>query len=159
MRYSNSSTMVTGRFASQMLGTFGQQRTIKTVQGVVANTFKYLSSTSIYSGPSPSVGTLTSNTEEGYCSPDVYNQTRCYYIDRGAGDMYADTMTMLSVDMGRMLGVSTLNLLEQSEVGGKLDFSDRAYYEMNKLRDSGNQLTVATTVNNRRSLQARQIRA
>lgn len=159
MKYSNSSAVITGRFASQMLSAFGVQRTTRTVQGTVATTFKYLTSGSTYSGPTPINGFISSALEEGYCSPEEYNQTRCYYIDRGASSMYADTMTMLSVDMSRMLGVTTINLLEQSELGGKLNFSDEAYYAMNKLRDPGNQLTVTATVNNGRSLQARQIRA
>ena len=160
MIYSNASTVTTGRFASQMLRTFGTQRTVRTVQGIVANTFKYIAESGPYNGPSIAAGVFTAGTMvAGYCAPDTYNQTRCYFIDRGAGFTYADTMTMLSVDMSRMLGVSTTALLEQSEVSGRLDFSDAAYYELNKLRDPGNQVAVSSTVNNRRSLQSRQIRA
>ena len=158
MRYSNSSAVTTGRFASQMLGSFGVQRTVRTVQGVVANAFKYLSG-----GAPAGVSTYSSfvgtNMEVGYCDPDTYDQSRCYYIDRGASSLYADTMAMLSIDMSRMLGITTVNLLEQSELSGKMNFSDEAYNAMNKLRDPGNQLAITTAVNNRRSLQARQIQA
>ena len=158
MRYSNSSAVTTGRFASQMLGSFGVQRTVRTVQGVVANTFKYLSG-GAPAGASTYSSFVGTNMEVGYCAPNTYDQSRCYYIDRGASSLYADTMAMLSIDMSRMLGITTVNLLEQSELSGKMNFSNEAYNAINKLRDPGNQLAITTAVNNRRSLQARQIRA
>lgn len=159
MRYSNSSTTNTGRFSAQLLSSMGIQRTIRTVQGAVANTFKYATGDGTMQGilPMRSMASTTA-TEPGYCSPSVYNQTRCFYLDRGASSAYADTMTIVSLDMGRLLGISTANLLEQSEVSGKMDFSDVAYYVMNSLRSRGDQVAAVSITNNRRSKQARQIR-
>ena len=65
MRYSNSSAVTTGRFASQMLGSFGVQRTVRTVQGVVANTFKYLSGDTP-AGMSTYSSFVGTNMEVGY---------------------------------------------------------------------------------------------
>lgn len=157
---SNIGLSSTGRFSSQMLTYLGVQRTVRTVQGSVANTFKYATTTEVFANP-----TVLDNIVQaddlvvGYCSPESYDRSRCFFISRGASYAYADVMTMLSVDMAVMLGVSTTTLLEKSEVSGKLDFSDITYYEFNKLRDPGNQVTMTSTVDNRKSLQSRQIRA
>ena len=156
----NIYTARTGRFASQMLSAFGVQRTARTVQGTIANTFKYATGHNVYTDPTLLANVILADGKvSGYCSPDEYDQIRCFFLSRGAGPVYADTMAFLTVDMARMLAVTTTSLLEQSEVAGKLDFSDEAYYEFNKLRDPGNQVTISNTVSNQRSMQARQIRA
>lgn len=157
---SNTALASTGRFSSQLLTNLGTQRTVRTVQGSVANTFKYATTTAVFSDPSFITNLiLADNVVVGSCAPTVFDRTRCFFLSRGATTAYADVMTTLTVDMSAMLGVSTVELLEKSEVSGKLDFSANAYYEFNKLRDPGHQVSMSSAIDNRKSLQARQIRA
>lgn len=155
-------TNITGtatRFAAQMLSAFGMQRAVTTSTGSVGNTFKYVTGTPVYIDP-VAVNSITQpGLTVGYCSPTAYNQARCFYIDRGASELYADTMVMITEDLRRMLGTTTVNLLEQSSVMGKIDFSGITYYQLNKLREPGNQVAKSSAINNTQSLQARQIRA
>lgn len=155
----NSNISSIGRFSSQMLTYLGTQRTVKSVQGAVANTFKYAN------GPTSFVdaGSLAQSEfgmgVSGSYSPASYNYAKSYFLARGVGPLYADTMVALSIDMATMLGVSVQSLLEQVTPDGKLLFSADAYRSLNVLRDPGNQVGVVTSVNNRFSLQAREIRS
>ena len=147
------------RFATQMLAAFGMQRVVTTSTGSVGNTFKYATGSPVYIDPAVVNNIIQPGLTVGYCSPTAYNQTRCFYIDRGASESYANTMVMITEDLRRMLGTTTVNLLEQSSVMGEIDFSDITYYQLNKLREPGNQVAKSSATNNTQSLQARQIRA
>jgi len=155
----NSNIPSIGRSSSQMLTYFGTQKTVRSVNGIPTNTFKYATGpTTFPSAGSVSQAALGGGVVGNY-SPTTYNTTRCYFLSRGASNLYADAMSALSIDMASVLGISTQALLEQSEVAGKLVFTDDGYRSFNILRDPGNQVGVVTTVNNRYSLQARQIRS
>jgi hypothetical protein len=68
-------------------------------------------------------------------------------------------MTGLAIDMANALGITTGALLEQINTDGKVLFTADAYRVFNVFRDPGNQVGIATTTNNKYSLQAREIRS
>lgn len=155
----NANIATIGRFSSQMLTYLGTQRTVKSVGGTPQNTFKWSQGPTTFPTPgSVSQADLGGGVVGNYSSA-TYNATVCYFLSRGTGPLYAQTMTGLAIDMATMLGVSTQSLLEQSEVNGQLLFTPDAYRSFNLLRDPGNQVGVVTTVNNRFSLRAREIRS
>ncbi|HEY6437963.1 MAG TPA: hypothetical protein VIY47_15340 [Ignavibacteriaceae bacterium] len=155
----NSNIASIGRFSSQMLTYLGTQKTVKYVNNVPTNTFKYASGPTVF----PNAGSLLQSTlgfgVVGNYSPTAYDSTKCFFLSRGVGPLYADTMTGLAIDMASQLGISSQALLEQTETDGTLLFTPNAYRAFNNLRDPGNQVGVVTTVDNRFSLQARQIRS
>lgn len=155
----NASVTSIGRFSSQMLTYLGTQKTVKSVDGNPTNTFQYATGPTTF----PSAGSLSQSYlgggVSGSYSPEEYNTTKCYFLSRGASEVYADTMTGLVIDMSLMLGVTPQSLLEKFNVGGKTMFTNEAYTAMNMLRDPGNQVTTVTTVDNALSLQARAIRS
>jgi hypothetical protein len=155
----NANIASIGRFSSQMLTYLGTQKTVKSVGGVPMNTFKYASGPTTF----PSAGSISQadlgGGVVGNYAPDTYNSTKSYFLSRGIGALYADTMTGLAIDMASMLGISTAALLEQITPTGQLMFTADAYRAFNLLRDPGNQVGTVTSVNNRYSLQAREIRA
>lgn len=148
-----------GRFSSQMLTYLGTQKIVESVEGAVANTFKYETGPTTFTSPDSLSQAYLGGGVSGSIETSSYNSTKCYFLSRGAGDVYADTMTALVLDMATMLGVTPQSLLEQVDANGKLFFSEDAYRSMNVLRDPGNQLGVVTSIDNRYSLQARQIRS
>lgn len=156
----NANIATIGRFSSQMLTNFGIQKTVKILNGVPTNTFKYTNGTSPVF---PSAGAVSQadlyGGVVGNYQPSAFDSTKCYFLARGAGPMYADTMAGLALDMASMLGISPQSLLEQSERSGKLLFTEDAFRAFNNLRDPGNQIGITTSVDNRYSLQARAIRS
>lgn len=148
-----------GRFSSQMLTYLGTQRTVKSVSGSVANTYKYSTGPTVFPSPDSVSQAALGGGVVGNYSSDVYNSTKCYFMSRGAGDMYAESMAGLAIDMAATLGISTQALLEQTDDSGKLLFTSDAYRTFNMFRDPGNQVGVVTTVRNKDSLQAREIRS
>ena len=156
---SNSNITTIGRFSSQMLTYLGTQRTVKISSGAPVNTFKYSTGPTVFPSPGSSSQAFLGGGVVGNYSPKTYNTTKCYFLSRGVGGLYADTMTGLAIDVANMLGISTQQLLEQVDINGKLMFAPNAYRAFNMLRDPGNQIGVVTTVNNRFSIQAREIRS
>lgn len=155
----NSNISSIGRFSSQMLTYLGTQRTVKTVTGNPANTFKYSSGPTFFPSPgSVSQANLNEGVVGNYSSA-TYNSTKCYFLSRGVGPLYADTMSALVIDMASFLGISAQSLLEQVNTGGQLLFTENAYRAFNLFRNPGNQVGIATSVNNKYSLQAREIRS
>jgi len=155
----NASITSIGRFSSQMLTYLGTQRTVKTSSGAPVNTFKYSTGPTVFPSPGSTSQADLGGGVVGNYSPSAYNSTRCYFLSRGASTMYADAMTGLAIDMAASLEISVQALLEQSEINGKLLFTTNAYRAFNMFRDPGNQVGVVTTVSNRYSLQAREIRS
>lgn len=155
----NSNIASIGRFSSQMLTYLGAQKTVKSVNGTPQNTFKWSSGPTYFPSPGSISQADLGGGVVGNYSAATYNSTVCYFLSRGTGPLYAQTMTALAIDMANTLGISTQNLLEQSETGGQLLFTDDAYRAFNMFRDPGNQVGIVTTVNNKYSLQAREIRA
>lgn len=155
----NANIATIGRFSSQMLTYLGTQRTVKSVGGTPQNTFKWNQGPTTFPTPgSVSQADLGGGVVGNY-SPATYNSTVCYFLSRGTGPLYAQTMTGLAIDMATMLGISTQSLLEQSEINGQLFFTPDAYRAFNLLRDPGNQVGIVTSVSNRNSLKAREIRS
>lgn len=148
-----------GRFSSQMLTYLGTQRTVKLVDGNPTNTFKYETGPTTF----PSAGSISQaflgEGVVGSYSPGAYDSTKSYFLSRGVGNLYADTMTGLAIDMASMMGITPQALLEQAEVSGRLLFTENAYRAFNNLRDLGNQVGSVSSINNRNSIQARQIRS
>lgn len=155
----NSNITSIGRFSSQMLTYLGTQRTVKYSAGAPVNTYKYSTGTTVF--PSPGIVSQASLGDGvvGNYSPSVYNSTKCYFLSRGIGQVYADTMTGLAIDMASMLGISTSALLEEVDVSGQLLLTPDAFRAFNMLRDPGNQVGMVTSIDNRYSLQAKQIRS
>ena len=154
--YSNISSI--GRFSSQMLTYLGTQKTVQSRQGTVVNTFKYATGPASFVDPGSLAQSALGEGVSGSYAPDTYNYARCYFLSRGATVVYADTMTALAIDMATMLGVSVQNLLEKINPTGQLLLTPDAYRSLNVLRDPGNQVAIVTSVDNRYSLQAREIR-
>ena len=147
-----------GRFSSQMLTYLGTQRTVKTVTGQTANTFKYSTGSTVFPDPGSVSQAALGGGVVGNFSPSAFDSTRSFFLSRGASIVYAESMTALTIDIASVMGISPQALLEKSEYLGKLTLSDNAYQIFNELRDPGNQVGTATAVNNRYSLQARAIR-
>jgi hypothetical protein len=148
-----------GRFSSQMLTNLGTQRTVKVINGAPTNTFKYDTGSVTFPSPGSTLQADLGGGVVGNYSSNTYNSTRCYFLSRGTGPLYADTMTGLAIDMATMTGISTPALLEQTDSMERLLFTENAYRAFNNLRDPGNQVGIVTSVDNRYSLQARQIRS
>jgi hypothetical protein len=142
-----------------MLTYLGTQRTVKPIGGVPTNTFKYETGTTVFpSAGSVSQSALGDGTVGSY-SPVAYDSTKCYFISRGASAVYADSMAALVIDMAAMTGTTPQALLEATDLTGNLFFTENSYRAFNNLRDPGNQVGTVTSVNNRYSLQASQIRS
>ncbi len=142
-----------------MLTYLGTQKTVKYVNGNPTNTFKYASGPVAF----PSAGSVLQSDlgggVVGNYSGNTYDSTKCFFLSRGVGPLYADTMTGLAIDMAAQLGISTQALLEQANQSGRLYFESNAYRAFNNLRDPGNQVGTVTSADNRYSLQAHQIRS
>lgn len=155
----NPNVAAIGRFSSQMLTYLGTQRTVKRVDGNPTNTFKYSTGYTVF----PSAGSVSQEFlgggVVGNYPPNSYDSTKSYFISRGASVVYADTMAALAIDMALAMNITPQALLEASESGGMLIFSENAYRAFNNLRDPGNQVGTATPISNKDSLQARQIRS
>jgi len=155
----NANIATIGRFSSQMLTYLGTQKTVKIVNGVPTNTFQYATGTTVF----PSAGSVSQSDlgggVVGNYSPDVYNSTECYFLSRGVGPTYADTMAAIAIDMAAMTSTTPQALLEETNLTGALLFTQNSYRAFNNLRDPGNQVGIVTSVDNRYSLQANQIRS
>jgi hypothetical protein len=149
----------TGRFSSQMLTYLGTQKTVKVVGGSIANTYKYASGTTVFPNPSSKSQATLGAGVVGSLTATAYDYTKCYFINRGSSHVYADTISAMTIDIAAMLGVSVHDLLANSEINGQMSLTLDSYSAFNKLRDPGNQLGIATSVDNRYSSQARQIRS
>ena len=124
----------------------------------MVNTYKYLyGPTSFVDAGSLLQAELGGGVVSNF-TPTAYDSTKSYFLSRSVGDMYADTMTAMTIDIASILGVAPQTLLERSDVAGKLSLSENAYLTFNKLRDPTHQVGIVTTVSNKRSLQARAIR-
>jgi hypothetical protein len=95
----------------------------------------------------------------GAVSGDVFDRVKSYYLSRGASQTYADTMTLLTVDISIVLGVTTISLIERVEREGKVLFTDSMLSAFNALRDPSHQIAQTTNVNNRISFKSNEIRA
>jgi hypothetical protein len=142
-----------------MLSGLGTQRTVKIVNGVPTNTFKYNTGSVTFPSPGSYSQADLGGGVVGNYSPNSHDSTKSYFLSRGASQLYADTMTGLAIDMAAQLGISPQALVESAEFNGQLSFSDNAYRALNNLRDPGNQVGIVTSVNNSKSIQASQIRA
>lgn len=155
----NANISTIGRFSSQMLTYLGTQKTVNGLQGGLTNSFKYASGPTTFAPPDSASQAMLGTGVSGSYSLDDYNKTKCYFLSRGSSYLHADTMTGLIIDMASMIGVSSTSLLASVEVNGQLTLTNDAYRAFNMLRDTGNQLSKVTDINNSQSLQCRQIRS
>ena len=155
----NSNISSIGRFSSQMLTYLGVQRTV-TSNGIdFVNTYKYSNGTTVFPDPGNISQSDLGGGVSGSYNSSAYDSTKCYFLSRGVGPLYADTMAGLAIDMAAALGISVPSLLEQVNTNGQVLFTQDAYRMFNVFRDSGNQVGTATEVDNKFSLQAREIRS
>lgn len=155
----NPNISTVGRFSSFMLTYLGTQKTVKTVNGNPTNTFKYATGPTTFASAGSISQSVLGGGVAGSFKSNYYNSIKCYFSSRGASIVYADTMTALVIDIASIAGITPIELLEQAEHSGQFLFTENAYRAFNNLRDPGNQVGVTTSVNNRYSLQARQIRS
>lgn len=155
----NSNIASIGRFSSQMLTYLGTQKTVKNVGGSYQNTFKYATGPTSFINAGSLLQSKLGEGVVGNFSPSAYDSTKSYFLSRGTGAAYADTMTSLAIDIANTMGISPQALLEQSEISSKLLLSPNAYRLFNEFRDTTHQIGIVTTVSNKRSLQAREIRS
>ena len=155
----NSNIASIGRFSSQMLTYLGTQKTVKNVDGSYQNTFKYATGPTSFINAGSLLQSKLGEGVVGNFSPSAYDSTKSYFLSRGTGAAYADTMTSLAIDIANTMGISPQALLEQSEISSKLLLSPNAYRLFNEFRDTTHQIGIVTTVSNKRSLQAREIRS
>ena len=155
----NPNIATIGRFSSFMLTYLGTQKTVKNLNGVPTNSFKYDQGYTTF----PSAGSISQSDlgggVVGNYSPAAFDSTKSYFLARGASALYADAMAGLTIDMASMTGSSPQAVLETVDAKGRLYFTENSYRAFNNLRDPGNQVGTVTSVNNRYSLQARQIRS
>jgi len=144
-----------GRFSSQMLTYLGTQRTVKGT----TNTFKYATGPTVFPSPGSYSQAALGAGVVGSFSAASYDSTKCYFLSRGATQLYADTMTGLAIDIANILGITPGALLVASEVNGRTTLSPDSYTAFNTLRDPANQVGTATSVSNKNSLQSKQIRS
>ena len=154
----NSNISTIGRFSSQMLTYLGTQRTVKTVSGSATNTFKYATGPTVFPSPGSISQAALGAGVVGSFSSSAFDSTKCYFLSRGATQVYADTMTGMTIDIANILNVTPQSLLVSSEINGKTLLSDDSYTAFNILRDTGNQVGTSTGISNKYSLQSRQIR-
>lgn len=149
-----------GRFSSQMLTYLGTQRTVKITGGSqYSNTFKYRTEPTVFPPADSAQQALFWDGVSGAWNPNSFDSTKCFFMSRGASAVYAETMTGLAIDIASIIGVSPQAFLERVSNGKQLALTMDAYRAFNDLRDPAHQVGVVTTVDNRFSLQARQIRA
>lgn len=142
-----------------MLTYLGTQKTVKNVDGSYQNTFKYATGPTSFINAGSLLQSKLGEGVVGNFSPSAYDSTKSYFLSRGTGAAYADTMTSLAIDIANTMGISPQALLEQSEISSKLLLSPNAYRLFNEFRDTTHQIGIVTTVSNKRSLQAREIRS
>lgn len=155
----NSNISSIGRFSSQMLTYLGTQRTVKNIGGSTANTFKYATGPVVFPDPGSFNQALLGEGVVGSFSPNIYNTTKSYFLSRGASQVYADTMTALTIDIARSLGTTPMAFLEKVNPFGRLELTAEAYRSFNVFRDPGNQVGVVRSASNKNSFQSREIRS
>ena len=148
-----------GRFSSQMLSYLGVQRTVVQNANGTYNTFKYADGPTVFPSPGSAQMANLGGGVVGNTSPDMLNRVKSYYLSRGASTVYADTMTMLTLDIATVLRITPIALIERVEVEGKVLFTDNVLTAFNGLRDPSHQVAQSSDVNNRISFKSREIRA
>lgn len=142
-----------------MLTYLGTQRTVKTVSGGSNNTFKYGDGNNVFPSPGSYQQAALGAGVSGSYNLEWYNNVKSYFLGRGSSQKYADAMTGMAIDIATSLGITPQALLEQVDPTGKLLLSTNAYRSFNMLRDPSHQIGTVTSVDNRLSLKAREIRS
>src|SRR6187551_1964418 len=103
-----------------MLTYLGTQKTVKYVNGVPTNTFKYSTGPTVFTNAGSLQQSALGLGVVGNYSPNAFDSTKCFFLSRGVGPAYADTMAGLAIDMAAQLGISPQALLEQTDFKGQL---------------------------------------
>jgi len=94
----------------------------------------------------------------GNVSSATFDVIKGYFLSRGASDTYADTMTMLVVDISAILNITPMSFVAQIDQQGIVTFTSDFLSAFNMLRNPSNQASTASTVNNRLSSVSSQVR-
>lgn len=142
-----------------MLTYLGTQKTVKSVSGSTVNTFKYQSGNTVFPSPDSISQADLGGGVVGNFSPFVFDSVKCHFLSRNASVAYAEAMAALVIDIATMTSSTPQEVLEQVNSSNQMFFTENAYRAFNNLRDPGNQLATVTTVINKQSLIASQIRS
>jgi hypothetical protein len=148
-----------GRFSSQVLNYRGAEKKVRVVNDQLSNTFDNSSGDNF----APEVGSLSLGNF-GLVSGSVksvdYYTLRSYFLNRGTGVINANALALLVIDSAKIMNISPRKLLERSLPStGKIRFAEDVMLTINYLRSTGNQIGTATSVNNHKSPQSRNVKA
>ena len=153
-----SNTTIVGRFSSQLLAQRGASRDLKLIDGRMSNVFSNSKGGEYY----PSVDSVTSSSSFSLFTGSVDSNTfwavKAYFSGRGMSETQANTMTLLVIDVSKVLKISPVALIEQTGVG-KISFSSETYRIFNNLRPPNSQTGTMSNVNNRNSALANKVMA
>jgi len=156
---SNSNIPSIGRFSSQMLTYLGTQRIVQQSGNYAFNQFIDALGPTFYVEPgSAQQSNLGAGVVVGSVSSTTFDVIKGYFLSRGASSVYADTMTMLTVDICAILGITPMSFVEQIDQQGIIYLNNSLLSAFNLLRSPGNQIANATSVNNRKSSVSNQVR-
>jgi len=155
----NSNLPALGRFSSQMLTYLGAQRTVQTTSNGSYNTFKYATEPLTYPSPGSQKMANLGLGVVGAVSGGLFDRVKGYFLSRGASQTYADTMTLLTIDIAFILDITPISLIEKVEKEGKVLFTDEMLSSFNVLRDPSHQVAQSSDISNRDSFKANEIRA
>ena len=155
----NANLPALGRFSSQMLSYLGTQRTVVNTTNGTYNTFKYATGPTSYPSPGSQKMANLGLGVVGAVSGGLFDRVKGYFLSRGASQAYADTMTLLTIDIATVLNITPLTLIDRVEKDGKVLFTDNMLLAFNALRDPGHQVAQSSNVNNRVSFKSTEIRA
>jgi hypothetical protein len=147
-----------GRFSSQMLSYLGTQRTVNQDLNGTFNSYSYATGPTFYPSPGSAQSSQLGIGVVGSVSGGLFDRVKGFFLSRGASQVYADTMAMLTIDIANSLGVTPISLLEKVENEGKILFDNATLSAFNTLRDPGHQVAQASDVNNRSSFISSEIR-
>lgn len=147
-----------GRFSSQMLSYLGTQRTVTQSVNGTYNSFKYSQGYTFYPSPGTEKLSKLGYGVVGNVSGNMLDRIKSYYISRGASQVYADTMALITTDIAFAMNITPVALIEKVERDGKVLFTDDMLTAFNLLRDPSHQVSITSTVNNRGSFKSQEIR-
>lgn len=148
-----------GRFSSQMLTYLGTQKTVQSVTGSVVNTYKYANGPTFFPSPDSIAQSDLGGGVVGSYDPFVFDSIKCHFLSRNASIVYAETMAAMVIDVATMTDTSPFEIIEQMNGSSQMFFTENSYRAFNNLRDPGNQVGTVTSINNKKSLVANQIRS
>jgi len=151
------STYRLGRFSSTMLQQAGAQRSVKALGGADTTVYRFRRGDENF--PTPDGLVLDDkDVATGSVPENTFNVLTAYFQGRGAPRSNAATMAALVIDTGKLENSSPIFMVEN--VFSTNTFIDPVtYVSLNVLRSVGDQQEIVSTINNRKSLKSRSIKA